>query len=319
MYLTEVPSSWKSGLLLMFSILIQSACKETSKVQVLGKHGGVVTSLAGSDDSHRVASGDSRDGLRVWDLVSGNSSVLSTGGGDSAIGIAALAFTPKGGELLSAGQNLTFWNVAAVSVVTRRANLKRAVTRMAVSPTGNVFATGNNDGEIQLWNPASLEALASLAGHKGGITGLAFSPDQTTVASATQEGSTLLWDWKAGRISVTLSTPKPVIAISFSPSGNQILTLDQGKSLRVWDAKSGDQMRVSPTASFSVGAFSSDSALLVLANGQGPVSVESTSDGKKLSSISSVEAPVNAVAFVGNNSVAMGLGDGSVVLWQYSR
>ena len=57
------------------------------------------------------------------------------------------------------------------------------VRSVAFSPDGNLFATGNNDGSIELWDTQTGENKATLVGHGGGVSSVAFSPKAQILAS----------------------------------------------------------------------------------------------------------------------------------------
>jgi WD40 repeat protein len=74
------------------------------------------------------------------------------------------------------------------------------LTCLAISPDGEVLATGNEDGRVRLsWHLPDAELQDHLDEHTQAITGLAFSRDGRTLASASADGAVLLWEVARGR------------------------------------------------------------------------------------------------------------------------
>ncbi len=94
------------------------------------------------------------------------------------------------------GGRICFWELAPGSKPRYFPGHREAITAMAISPDGQILATGADDTEtgIRLWEVPSCRPLDELAGHQGGITALKFSPDGQTLASAAADQTIRLWD-----------------------------------------------------------------------------------------------------------------------------
>lgn len=70
--------------------------------------------------------------------------------------------------------------------------------QLAVSPDGDAFATGANDGAVALWAFGEARPQKVLRGHRASVSALAFAPDGQRLLSGAEDRSVRLWD-RAGR------------------------------------------------------------------------------------------------------------------------
>ena len=159
-----------------------------------------VTSLRFSPDGRTLASG-SYEKVRLWDLATGTSTIVSPFGHEHDVG--ALAFSPDGATLASGSTSrLNLWDVAKGAPL--RVQQLGWVNDVGFSPDGTLFATGSDDRLIRLCDAATGDTLATLEGHAQPVYRLLFSDDGQTLASLSYGGTILLWD-------VDLVLPRPQV------------------------------------------------------------------------------------------------------------
>ena len=68
------------------------------------------------------------------------------------------------------------------------------VTGLAVAPSGTLFVTGGEDGEVLLWSATEQTLLQRWKAHNNNrINALLFMPDERLVVSGAGDNSALIW------------------------------------------------------------------------------------------------------------------------------
>jgi eukaryotic-like serine/threonine-protein kinase len=187
--------------------------------------------------------------------------------GDGALQVVrALAFTPDGSRLLTAGPGefppdqpeLTVWDPARGRRLRTIQGRKTSIVDVSFSPDGKTLATAHTaylahglPGEVRLWDAATGAARATLRGHRHAVFAVAFSPDGGHLASAggdpsasSATGQVLLWDSSGRLVRAFPEQEGAVVAAAFSPDGKRLATAAatlsrRGARVQVWDVPSG--------------------------------------------------------------------------------
>jgi WD40 repeat protein/tRNA A-37 threonylcarbamoyl transferase component Bud32 len=124
-----------------------------------------------------------------------------------------------------------------------------AITTLAVSPSGQVLASGSTDRRIMLWNMQSGTLLHTIdgktllhhSGHTDRITTLCFTPDGSALVSGSKDGTIKLWDLSERKLISTLSSSEWVIsAIAISPDGSLLVSGGDNGVIEFWDLAHGE-------------------------------------------------------------------------------
>lgn len=124
-----------------------------------------------------------------------------------------------------------------------------SVTTVAVSPSGQVLASGSTDHRIILWNLQTGTKLHTIEGrslwshdgHGDRINALHFTPDGTALVSGSDDGTIKLWNLSDRSLISTLSSSEWVIsAIAISPDGSLLVSGGANGAIEFWDLERGE-------------------------------------------------------------------------------
>ena len=183
---------------------------------------------------------------------------LDTGGHQANKNI---AFTPDGGQLVSASNNkvIRVWDLATGTTVrTLRGEagpaLRARCTPWRLSPTANGWRRGDGRtteantakfrcGDIRLYDFASGELKALLKGHENVVASLAFSPDGTKLISGSFDRTAILWDIQDKKLLHRLKGhTDDIYAVGFTPDGEHAVTGAYDRDLRLWRVADGTEI-----------------------------------------------------------------------------
>jgi WD40 repeat protein len=155
----------------------------------------------------------------------------------NAGGVKALAFTPVGGTLATAGGDriLRLWEGAAFQQGVQFGGEKGTVMALAFHPDGTRLAAADEEGILTVWGvPGGLSS--PLQGHKGAVLSVVYSADGKLLASGGADGTARLWDTAALRQSAAVGRRggDPVRAVALSKD-SALLFAAAGARIEVWE------------------------------------------------------------------------------------
>ena len=166
-------------------------------------------SIAISPDGKLIVSCANDGRVRLWDA--------QTGGLVNAWfepGVNDVAFSPNGRMVATAGGPTRLWDYeSGLAYITKSC----PCDSVAISPNGDILASGGRDYIVRLWDIKTGELLSKLKGPIGRIISLAFSPDGDILAAG-GEGAVLLWQVETGELLTTIDGSGN--SITFNPEGN---------------------------------------------------------------------------------------------------
>lgn len=198
-------------------------------------------SLAYSGDGRLLAVGFMGGKAKVWETASGRE-IATTGGVQSDIGCCRVAFGLDGERLATGTQHL--WDPAAGRAAARLVG-EGAVTSLAASPDGRVFASTTMSGAASVWDAATGARVCSLTPHHEPSRIVSFSPDGALVATGGFDMIVRLSKTMNGELVHTLKGHTGWIqSLAFSHDGKRLVTGGWDNTARVWDTASGEMLLV---------------------------------------------------------------------------
>ncbi|SDD50414.1 nSTAND1 domain-containing NTPase [Actinokineospora iranica] len=249
--------------------------------------------------------------------------------------VTALAYDPRGGRLVVAGENrpTRVWDVSDPADARPIAAIEgpSAVHAAVFGQGGRVLAVTGTDWKVTLWDtadPARPSRLAVLGGHENAIFGLAFSPDGHLLATGSNDYSGQLWDVsdpRAPRFLTRLADhSNAVSAVAFAPDSRILATASEDHTVHLLDVGDpADPVQVADltghSAAVAAVAFSPDGRLLATAGDDGAARVWEVADRARpqpLAVLAGHTGPVRAVGFrPDGGQIATAGSDHTVRLW----
>ncbi|BAZ25445.1 protein kinase [Kalymmatonema gypsitolerans NIES-4073] len=201
-----------------------------------------------------------------------------------------------------------------------------AVNSIAISPDGNILASGHDNKTIKLWDLNSKKQAYTFAGHCQAVKSVAFSPDGKILATASDDKTIKLWNVNTlEEIRTLFAHTHAVRSVAFSPDGELLASGSWDKTVKLWDIKTGEEICTVTGHQLQVSAvaFSPDGQLLASASFDRTIRLWSKGELKNrpyytfLGTLSGHAWAVLTVAFSPNGKVVVtGSDDNTIKLWE---
>ncbi|HEX4145425.1 MAG TPA: hypothetical protein VHY91_18110 [Pirellulales bacterium] len=296
----------------------------------LAGHEGGVRGVAFSPDDRLLASGGEDQAIKLWNVQSHEPAGSLTGHADT---VSAVAFAQGTLVSASLDQRIRTWDTDAREMHGNLAT-GAPVVALAASPDGNRLLSAGANQTLSLWKATALESRPTLVlgDYRAFPWTAAFSPDGTSVAVAaggiSDETDLYLYDLvtQAERYHVTF--PGSVRSIAFAPAGNLLALGFPSKQLLLADAATGrelasleeqrieaDPQQVNAVRSAEV-AFSADGKLLAAASLDHAVRIYDVERRELVKTLTGHNHGILSLAFSPNQKeLISGSRDKTAVIW----
>lgn len=323
------------------SLSIRNGDKEVKKVTLPAEARAVAFAPGGTS----VAVGLADNSVRLFTIADGKEAKTSAAHTGA---VSALAYTPKGDLILTAGADKTVrvWNaidLAAkgkvdLAMVPSALTISKDGTRYAASgeKTVALFNSADNKPAGTITTPAEIKAVALSADsqrfavacadnrvrvygpdfklqevflHDGAANGVVFHPDGKRIASISADKSLRLW---TPSLIGQAAHAGPVRQVAITPDGARIFSVGDDKNLRIWDAKTGKEQKAIPAGDGAIVglSFTTDVSNVATASGDKTAKVWTVADGKAVTNVT-LAGPAQAVAISPNGTrLAVAFADG---------
>lgn len=269
--------------------------------KVARKIGGIAEPhcAAFAPDGKTLATGDSANRVRLWDVASGKEQNLHR---DNTVALAAPALSPDGRILATYGddQTLRLWAFPSGKHLRTFRGHDSGVLCLAFTADGKQLITGGYDGTIRFHDTVTGRERRKIEAHgrsengkreARAVAAIALSPDGKTLASGGFDSCVRLWDIASGKQRHVLEGRRGwVFSVAFSPDGKTVAgggATDDACDTCLWDSATGKLVRKfeEDGAMAQTLAFSPDGKVLVAAGellGSWHIDFVETATGKAL-------------------------------------
>jgi WD40 repeat protein len=178
--------------------------------------------VALSPDGKQLGCGTYEGKIFLWDAVTGRQRWQVQREEDYRVN--ALAFSPDGKTLASAGVQPRLWDVASGKEIRHLEGHGGRVDVIAFSPDGKRVAAGGEHARLCIWDTATGKEVLNYEGYQVVPTAASFSPDGKTLAVASGEPGVRLWDIATGKARRFDTGPKGISYVAFAPDGKGLMT-----------------------------------------------------------------------------------------------
>jgi WD40 repeat protein len=310
---------------------LRQAVYEIQEKNRLQSHRNEILSISFNPTQPILASTSADKTVRLWNL---DGILLKKLEGHEK-SVNRVIFSPDGRMLASASSDGTvkLWNLDGKLLKTlkhlciNKENIKpepcsNAVNGISFSPDGQMIASSNADGTIELWNRDGKPLKTLKKAHDGEIKSVVFNPDRTNTtvafASSSTDKTVRLWS-KDGKLTKILPGHEDwVYGVNFSPDGKKIISIGGGsdRNIKLWSLN-GTILKswVGHTNAIRGVSFSPDGTKIASVSDDKTLKLWSSSDGTLLSNIRSKNS-LNDVSFSPDGkTIASAGGDKIVRLW----
>jgi WD40 repeat protein len=189
----------------------------------------------------------------------------------------------------------------------------------ALSPSGNILATGSEHGTIKFWDLVSRREMAEVRPHEVKVAACNFSPDGRRLVICS-------WDYVVKVLDVA-APAEPVLVLRghtnqmqdscFTPDGKRILSASLDGTLRLWDSATGAYLGslLAPADSASICRFQTGGPFAVTASHRHSVRLWDSASGHLTKVLSGHTNAIHACDFSARGTFLTASADSTLRLW----
>jgi WD40 repeat protein len=234
--------------------------------------------------------------------------------------VSAVAYTPDGALVLTAGRDGRVFSYDAVSG--RRQDTYEAdneVTALAVSPLGELFVYGQADGLVVLREIQSGDIVREFDSHTAAVNSVAFSADGTQILSGSNDRRGILWNVADGTVLREFNHSLSVNGVAFNAADTDLVaTASADRTAKIWNITSGAEVRSLEGHADAVNAvaFSPDGETVLTGSDDDTARLWGAASGALLRTFEQHDGDVKSVAFSADGEqVITGSADATARVW----
>ncbi|MCX5783726.1 MAG: WD40 repeat domain-containing protein [Elusimicrobia bacterium] len=148
-------------------------------------------------------------------------------------------FSPDGKYLaVSFNEIVRIWNIATWQLEKTLDNHRYGINGIAFSSDSAVLVSAGNDRTVKFWNMETGALIRTLSDYKDKVGAVAVSPDKKYIA-ASDGGQIRLIEFESGATVRTFEAGSAVDSLSFSVSGQYLVSGSKNGAVKVWQTADG--------------------------------------------------------------------------------
>ncbi len=282
-------------------------------------HEGKIEALCWSPDGTHIGSASEDTSARVWNVSTGESSIV-LGGHEQPV--TAIAFHPDNRRVAtgSTDDTIRLWDSTSGNQLRVLLGHQGDVHSLGFREQGQQLVSGAADGTVRIWNLERDPLYRKFTGHESSIEALDFDPDGGILVTASADRTLRLWNTRNGRMLDKLTGhTAAVTSVDFAPDGRRIVSGSVDRSVRIWDAKSSRSLRVlrGHTEPVNAVAYSPDGERIASAGRDRQIRLWDASSGASRAQLTGHQKTVNALCFGAESNILIsGSSDHTVRVWE---
>ncbi len=215
-----------------------------NRLRSFAGHDGEVKAVAISPDGKKLFSGGEDSSITMWDMLTG--AVLHSFEAKKGE-VTTLVLSPDGKWLVSGDtdHSVQVWDIGERKMLETLPGHQGPITVAVFSGQGETLLTADATGVAKNWEFPKMKEIRSRT-MNGPIREAGFSPRGQLLYALTESFDLKTWDAATGDEVLSYCGHKGYIApgLSFSKSGELLVTGSADKSMRLWDVQAGKLLRV---------------------------------------------------------------------------
>jgi len=198
----------------------------------VAEHAEAISTIAFTADGRHIAAGAADGTILLHETATGMMTARTRAGDVNLIGpVSSIAFVSAGRVIAGIASKVRL----VPSKEPTSWDLRGRVHAVAVSPDGNTYAFGAEDG-FRFWSLDRNDYLGPVT-LLDGTRRICFSPDGKLLATGSADRTVAVWEVATGRKRHGFTADAAVTSLAFAPGSQQLASGSASGSVQIWDLK----------------------------------------------------------------------------------
>ncbi len=193
---------------------------------------------------------------------------------------------------------------------------KSDVIAMTVSGNGQLAASADKDGLIDIWDLSSWSSLATLSDDSKSVQTAAFSSDNKLLATAGRSDRVVVWDIARRQQIHSLLLKENVTSVAFYPGGGSLAIGTKSSKILIWNYKNNKTREIRAEKDVLAVAVSPDGKYIASGGQDKNITLWDSSKGSKIRTLLGHSNDITSLLFSpGGKQVISASSDKRIYVW----